>query len=137
MQKAFTFSQTERQVIDPEQVQQTKVRMVLERFLGNKVPGVTFLHQPKGYAEIRISFDPKHGGRNAWSEVGRDALRVKEGPTMYLGCIDGKPQSLDDFPSSKDHQTIQHEALHALGCYHEHQSPNCSIALNKGRRCYL
>lgn len=55
---------------------------------------------------VRISFDPKGG---AWSFIGTDHLKEKNGPTMNFGWYDA--------------QTIIHEFGHLLGMIHEHQNP--------------
>lgn len=77
-----------------------------------------------GKSDIRISFDTRKGN---WSAVGTDCKKskYKDRPTMNFDCFDGK--------KSEDtvRQVVLHEFGHALGCEHEHQSPQATIRWNK------
>lgn len=67
-------------------------------------------------AAIRINLNPKLGG--GWSKIGRSALKVsKSKPTMELKVI--RPFS------------ILHEFGHAVGLFHEQQSPNAGFSWNE------
>lgn len=71
-----------------------------------------------GAAEIRISF---YADAGSWSAVGRDALNTRyfptHQPTMNYGWL------RDDTADSEYQRVVLHEFGHALGCIHEHQSP--------------
>jgi hypothetical protein len=75
-----------------------------------------------GDAEIRISFFADAG---SWSAVGTDALVEsyfpKYQPTMNFGWL------RDDTPDEEYGRVVVHEFGHALGCIHEHQSPNVTL----------
>jgi hypothetical protein len=77
-------------------------------------------------SEIRISFsfDPN----SSWSAIGTDCLVEKYfpkyQPTMNFGWLD---DATDDTEVSR---VVLHEFGHAIGCIHEHQSPNGGIEWN-------
>lgn len=72
-------------------------------------------------ADIRVSFVKG----NTWSFVGKECKkRPKNEATMNFGWLDEKT---DDTECSR---TILHEFGHALGCIHEHQSPEAGIEWN-------
>jgi hypothetical protein len=70
-------------------------------------------------AQIRISFSADTG---SWSAVGTDALNAKYfpryQPTMNFGWLK------DATENSEYRRVVLHEFGHALGCIHEHESPN-------------
>jgi hypothetical protein len=75
-----------------------------------------------GDAEIRVSFFADAG---SWSAIGTDALVEsyfpKYQPTMNFGWLRG------DTPDEEYERVVVHEFGHALGCIHEHQSPNVTL----------
>jgi hypothetical protein len=76
-------------------------------------------------AEVRISFQADSG---SWSAVGNDCL-VSDyfptyQPTMNFGWL------RDDTPDEEYERVGVHEFGHALGCIHEHQSPNEDLQWN-------
>jgi len=77
-------------------------------------------------AQIRISFEADTG---SWSALGTDALIEsyfpKYQPTMNFGWL------RDDSPDAEYSRVVIHEFGHALGCIHEHQSPEAGLKWNK------
>lgn len=77
-------------------------------------------------ADIRIAF---HSGEGSWSAVGTDALCSeyfpKHQPTMNFGWLG------DDTDEQEYQRVVLHEFGHALGCVHEHQSPNATLEWNE------
>jgi hypothetical protein len=75
--------------------------------------------------QVRIAFLP---GQGSWSAVGTDALDVatfpKTEPTMNFGWL------LDDTDDTEYGRVVVHEFGHAIGCVHEHQSPNENLQWN-------
>jgi hypothetical protein len=76
-------------------------------------------------AEIRISFQADSG---SWSGVGTDCLNTdyfpQYQPTMNFGWL------RDDTADEEFERVVVHEFGHALGCIHEHQSPNENLQWN-------
>jgi len=83
------------------------------RFVGDDDPN----------AEIRVAF-VQDGG--SWSYIGTDHLNIaKDQATMNFGWFN------DQTSEQEFSRTTVHEFGHALGCLHEHQSPNAKIDWNK------
>jgi hypothetical protein len=76
-------------------------------------------------AEVRISFQADTG---SWSAVGNDCLVSSYypdyQPTMNFGWL------ADDTADEEYERVVVHEFGHALGCIHEHQSPNENLQWN-------
>jgi len=83
---------------------------------------VTLKFVARGDAEIRIAFVP---GDGSWSAVGTDALLEayfpRYQPTMNFGWLE------DDTEDGEYERVVVHEFGHALGCVHEHQSPDANL----------
>lgn len=78
--------------------------------------GLAFVATDRQKAAIRINLNPKLGG--GWSKIGRSALKVgKSQPTMEFKVI--RPFS------------ILHEFGHAVGLFHEQQSPDAGFVWNE------
>jgi hypothetical protein len=79
--------------------------------------GIEFVGDPD--AQVRISFTADSG---SWSAIGRDCLIAEvfpaNQPTMNFGWL------RDNTPELEYQQVVLHEFGHALGCIHEHQSPD-------------
>jgi hypothetical protein len=86
---------------------------------------ITFSFVSDPDAEIRISFQADPG---SWSAVGTDCLVTdyfpQYQPTMNYGWL------RDDTDDEEYERVVVHEFGHALGCIHEHQSPNESLQWN-------
>jgi hypothetical protein len=69
--------------------------------------------------QVRIAFT---SGQGSWSAIGTDALNTtyfpKHQPTMNYGWLE------DETDDTEYGRVVVHEFGHALGCIHEHQSPN-------------
>jgi hypothetical protein len=78
-----------------------------------------------GDAELRIAFI---SGDGSWSAVGTDALIEsyfpKHQPTMNFGWLE------DNTGTAEARRVVMHEFGHAIGCIHEHQSPNETLNWN-------
>jgi lysophospholipase L1-like esterase len=75
--------------------------------------------------QVRIAFMP---GQGSWSAIGVDALDEpsfpKSEPTMNFGWLE------DDTDDIEYERVVVHEFGHAIGCVHEHQSPEENLQWN-------
>lgn len=87
--------------------------------LWEKYANIDFQFVDTGPADIRITFTQ---GAGSWSQLGTSARAVpQDKPTMNFGWFH------DDTREEEFSRTTIHEFGHALGCVHEHQSPNNRI----------
>jgi hypothetical protein len=110
--------------LDGDNTQQENViakAKIWEKYASVKI---TFGEDPD--AEVRISFSADPG---SWSAVGTDCLDQSffpaHQPTMNFGWL------RDDTPNQEYERVVVHEFGHALGCIHEHQSPNDHLKWDK------
>jgi hypothetical protein len=96
--------------------QRKKVRETIPEW--SQYANVTFKEAGKDEpAPIRITFDPSDG---SWAIVGNHSCKEDEGrATMNLGWVNGFNSTLH----REERAVILHEFGHALGMFHEHQSP--------------
>lgn len=99
------------------EAQQDKTIEMASKWMDHANINITFVDTPD--EDIRIGFIP---GEGSWSALGVDALNTwyfpKNQPTMNFGWLD---ETTDD---TEWRRVVIHEFGHALGCIHEHQSPN-------------
>ncbi|MEO5913793.1 MAG: matrixin family metalloprotease [Luteolibacter sp.] len=97
-----------------------KMKKSVEKYakLWEKYANVKIEFVPSGTADVRISFYADDG---SWSAVGTDSLNHDyfplHQPTMNFGWV------RDDTDADTISGVVLHEFGHALGCVHEHQSP--------------
>lgn len=77
-----------------------------------------------GKAEIRVAFKTRNGGH--WSLIGIDCLDIKNQNEETMNFDPDGLHTENEFRS-----VILHEFGHALGCIHEHQSPDAGIQWNR------
>lgn len=109
--------------LDGDNLQQGKVKDKAAKWCDYANITINFVNDPD--AEIRISFQADPG---SWSAIGSDCLVTdyfpQYQPTMNFGWL------RDDTPDEEYERVVVHEFGHALGCIHEHQSPNENLQWN-------
>jgi hypothetical protein len=109
--------------LDGDAFQQKKVQEKARIWCNYANIKITFGSDPD--AEVRISFSADPG---SWSAVGTDCLVTtyfpKFQPTMNFGWL------RDDTADTEYERVVVHEFGHALGCIHEHQSPDENLQWN-------
>jgi hypothetical protein len=109
--------------LDGDDFQQGKVKDKADTWLDYANVNFSFVTDPD--AEVRISFQADPG---SWSAVGTDCLITdyfpQYQPTMNFGWL------RDDTADEEYERVVVHEFGHALGCIHEHQSPNENLQWN-------
>jgi len=109
--------------LDGDDFQQGKVKE--KAAIWQNYANITFSFVTDPDAEIRISFQADPG---SWSAVGTDCLVSdyfpQYQPTMNYGWL------RDDTDDEEYERVVVHEFGHALGCIHEHQSPNENLQWN-------
>ena len=106
--------------LDGVQEVQAKVERYAKEWSQHANIGLAFGIDPE--AEIRISFQQQ----GSWSYIGTDSLVVSvDQPTINFGWLNSETHE-EGYSS-----VVIHEFGHALGCIHEHQSPDADIPWDK------
>jgi len=109
--------------LDGDDFQKSKVQEKASLWQDYANITISFVDDPD--AEVRISFQADAG---SWSAVGNDCLVSSYfpayQPTMNFGWL------RDDTDDTEFERVVVHEFGHALGCIHEHQSPNENLQWN-------
>ncbi|KAH6844642.1 hypothetical protein B0I37DRAFT_377948 [Chaetomium sp. MPI-CAGE-AT-0009] len=100
---------------------QERIRVCASEWL--KYANLKFTWVDSGHTDIRISIGD---GGGSYSYVGTDNESIRQNEkTMNFGWLN------DDSTDEAVRRVVLHEFGHALGCYHEHQSPAVGIPWNE------